>query len=79
MATNPYRSSSQRHGSQAEEAGDDSDLLPALWIFWGVTALRLVVGLLQNGIFDTELSVALLIVLLAPGPLLKAQSSLRTR
>jgi hypothetical protein len=73
MSAHPYRFLSRKKAvPQPDAEGANGDLLPALWLFWTLTVLRLIAGLVRHEAFATELSVVLLIAVLAPFPLLRA-------
>ncbi len=76
MSAHPYRFLSKNKSDlQSGAASANSDLLPALWFFWTLTVVRLMVGLARHEVFATELSAVLLIALLVPFPLLRATLS----
>lgn len=73
MSAHPYRVlSRKKRDPQPDAAGANRDLLPALWFFWTLTVVRLIAGLVRHEAFATELSVVLLIAVLAPLPLVRA-------
>lgn len=67
MQSHPYRSSSRgQDGGPQESPSGNEDLLPALLIFWAVTLVRVIAGIVRHEVFGTELTIAFLVAIFVP-------------